>query len=165
MSRRSFLRDPRYSVLLAVHQWGILDYDIVGGALSPPRKPCRRCRGPGAANGNDMFAWLATSLMDHLNPWPGPNSVLIMDGASIHRNGAFQALLTAMGVVVVTLPPYSPWLNIAELAINCVKGDIRTARGAVGNDVLPVLIASLQRRRFLHMRPKLMDIGYGQYCR
>ena len=111
-----------------------------------------------------MFGWLAVSLMEHLNAWPGPNSVLIMDGATIHRNVAWLAMLAAMGVVVVTLPAYSPWLNIAELAINVIKADIRTGRAQVGNDVLPVMLASLRRRRVLRMRSKLLDIGYGQYC-
>ena len=148
MHRRVFSRDPRYSVLLAVTQWGVLDYDVVHGA----------------ADGNDMWTWLATSLMEHMSRWPGPNSVLIMDGAGIHRNAAFRYLLAGMGVVVVFLPAYSPWLNIAELAINVIKGDIRKNRAHVGNDVLPVLFESLARRGRLRLRSKLMDIGYGQYC-
>ena len=87
-----------------------------------------------------------------------------MDGATIHRDPAFLHTLRQRGVVVITLPPYSPWLNPCELRINMVKGDLRRFRGEVLHSVAPVLVPILERRRRLPLRSKIMDAGYGQYC-
>jgi hypothetical protein len=35
------------------------------------------------------------ALLDNMNPFPGPNSVLVMDNASIHKSPAMQALIEA----------------------------------------------------------------------
>jgi len=50
-----------------------------------------------------------------MNPFPGPNSILIMDNASIHKSFKVQEILTTYGVMVIYLPPYSPDFNPVRL--------------------------------------------------
>ncbi len=38
----------------------------------------------GAITGDDFIEFV-TQLLDHTEPWPRPNSVLVMDNASIHK--------------------------------------------------------------------------------
>ena len=46
-----------------------------------------------------------------MNPYPYPNSVLIMDNCSIHHGGRVAELAEARGVRLLYLPPYSPDFN------------------------------------------------------
>ena len=45
---------------------------------------------------------------------PLPNSVLIMDNASIHKSAGVRALCDEFGVGLEFLPPYSPDYNPIE---------------------------------------------------
>ena len=59
----------RYSVLPALSLYGVTNVLVVKGSIT-----------------GDIFAEFVTDLMRTMNPYPGPNSVLVMDNASIHRN-------------------------------------------------------------------------------
>ena len=39
----------------------------------------------GSINGTTFKAFIIDELLPHCNPWPGPNSVIIMDNAKIHN--------------------------------------------------------------------------------
>lgn len=73
-----------------------------------------------------------------MNPYPGPNSVLIIDNAKIHKCQALQEVIEAagtfpmftflleklpdvkgLGCLLIFLPPYSPDLNPIEEAFSC----------------------------------------------
>ncbi|GES85659.1 homeodomain-like protein [Rhizophagus clarus] len=43
-----------------------------------------------------------------MNPYPGDNSVIVMDNAKIHHDNELVVLLEELGCRVVFLPPYSP---------------------------------------------------------
>ena len=60
----------RYSVLPALALDGILHADIQEGAYTA-----------------DSFNHFISSLFICMNPYPGPQSVLVMDNASIHKSG------------------------------------------------------------------------------
>ena len=63
--------------------------------------------------------------MPNMNPFPGPNSVLVLDNASIHKDGYLKRILEGQGMRLLFLPPYSPYLNPIELDFNTIKSYIR----------------------------------------
>lgn len=58
----------RYSVLPAISLDGVLHLDILTCSWNA-----------------ETFEEYATALLDNMNPFPGKNSVLIMDNASLHH--------------------------------------------------------------------------------
>ena len=60
-----------------------------------------------------------------MNPFPGDNSVIIMDNAKIHHDNELIALIEGLGCRVVFLPPYSPDYNPIETAFSTIKSWIR----------------------------------------
>lgn len=59
----------RYSLLPAIADSGILALDIVEGSFDQQK-----------------FGTFIDSLLDQMNPWPLPNSVIIMDNCRIHKD-------------------------------------------------------------------------------
>ncbi|EUC54560.1 DDE family endonuclease [Rhizoctonia solani AG-3 Rhs1AP] len=51
-----------------------------------------------------------------MNPFPGPNSVIVMDNCRIHKNAGVLNMITESGCKYEFLPPYSPDLNPVEPA-------------------------------------------------
>lgn len=60
-----------------------------------------------------------------MHPFPGPNSVLIMDNARIHHNNEFINIVQELGGKVEFLPPYSPDLNPIERSFSVIKSWIK----------------------------------------
>ena len=60
-----------------------------------------------------------------MNPYPGDNSVIIMDNARIHHDNNLVELIEGLGCRVVFLPPYSPDYNPIETAFSTIKSWIR----------------------------------------
>ena len=58
----------RYSILPALSLDGIIAVDILEGSFNKIR-----------------FARFIDGLLDHMNPFPGPNSVIVMDNCRIHK--------------------------------------------------------------------------------
>lgn len=58
----------RYSILPALALNGIIAVDIVEGSFNKIR-----------------FARFIDGLLDQMNPFPGPNSVIVMDNCRIHK--------------------------------------------------------------------------------
>jgi transposase len=56
-----------------------------------------------------------------MNPYPGNNSVIIMDNAKIHHDADLISLLEGLGCHVVFLPAYSPDFNPIETAFSTIK--------------------------------------------
>jgi transposase len=56
-----------------------------------------------------------------MNPYPGDNSVIIMDNARIHHDNDLVELIEGLGCRVVFLPPYSPDYNPIEMAFSTIK--------------------------------------------
>ena len=59
----------RYSILPAMSMDGILSVDIVEGSFDSMK-----------------FAHFIDGLLDRMSPYPGPNSVIVMDNCSIHKS-------------------------------------------------------------------------------
>jgi len=93
-----FHRGRRVQILPAYTQEGVLEALIYSGYTD--------------AEGFD--SWLLHEVLPKCEPWPGKNSVLVMDNASFHRSDRIQAFCDSFGVHLVYLPPYSPDLNPIE---------------------------------------------------
>ena len=65
-----------FSVLPALSLQGVLDVHVVQGAF----------------DGEEFFSFIE-GLLDEMNPFPGPNSVLVLDNASIHKNQELKAMV------------------------------------------------------------------------
>lgn len=64
----------------------------------------------GSVNASVFDAWVNQDLLPKLPP----NSVVIMDNASFHKNLAMQQSIKNAGHTLLYLPPYSPDLNPIE---------------------------------------------------
>ena len=56
-----------------------------------------------------------------MNPYPGDNSVIIMDNVRIHYDPNLILLLKGLDCHVVFLPPYSSDYNPIEIAFSVIK--------------------------------------------
>ena len=74
-----YLHFLSYSVLPAISlEKGILHCEIVEGSFR-----------------SDTFAIFIQNLLDHAKPFPGPNSVIVMDNCRIHKNPYIQEMIHA----------------------------------------------------------------------
>jgi transposase len=91
----------------------------------------------------DVFNEFISNVLDHMNPFPQPNSVIVMDNASIHKSDdlremvenrfvQFECVSKAInsfpfrGMRMLYLPAYSPDLNPIEEAFSAMKSWMRT---------------------------------------
>ena len=101
-------RGAKYSMLPALSLDGILHLDIVENAVT-----------------GTTFHHFVEGLLPCMNKWPLPNSVLVVDNASIHKVDGIRELVEASGMRLMFLPAYSPDLNPIEpfraLRRGCVR--------------------------------------------
>jgi transposase len=105
----SFKRSERWSLLPALTINGYLSYMIFQGAITSEL----------------MEEFLEYQVLPFCNPHPAPNSVIVLDNASIHRSARVQQLCEAAGVILEYLPPYSPDYNPIEKSFKQLKGWIK----------------------------------------
>lgn len=103
-----FVRGKRYSILPALSLDGILHVTVIEGAYTEAK-----------------FTNFIQGLLLEMNPFPGKNSVLVMDNAIIHKSPRLREIVEEKGVRLEYLPPYSPDFNPIEEAFSCVKSWIR----------------------------------------
>ncbi|GBC08216.1 hypothetical protein RclHR1_07980008 [Rhizophagus clarus] len=60
-----------------------------------------------------------------MNPYPGSNSVIVMDNARIHHDANLISILKGLRYCVIFLPPYSPDYNPIETAFSVIKSWIK----------------------------------------
>lgn len=132
-AQTTFTRGERYSILAAISVNGYVATRIVVGSvdsheffnfiLSEVVRFC--CHGEFCFVGRSSVAQLPK-----MNPYPQPQSVLILDNCNIHKSKALQEiieaqgwsfslrwfmfLITAIGCILKFLPPYSPDMNPIE---------------------------------------------------
>ncbi|KNF03100.1 hypothetical protein PSTG_03684 [Puccinia striiformis f. sp. tritici PST-78] len=106
---RRALGAPRISVLPAVSLCGMLAVMAHEGSMLRI----------------DVEFFLEDVLIPLMNPFPGPNSVLVMDNAPVHHNGRIADICDAANVLLVYLPPYSPDLNPIEKVFSVLKSQIK----------------------------------------
>jgi transposase len=54
--------------------------------------------------------------------------VIVADNATIHKTKEVEKLLQEYQTSLLTIAPYSPWLNPAEKYINAIKSNIKSSQ-------------------------------------
>lgn len=97
---------------------GILHLEVVEGAIT-----------------GDIFRQFVQGLLPRMNEWPLPNSVLVMDNATIHKVEGIREMVEERGARILYLPAYSPDLNPIELAFSSIKAWLRLNRDRVNQEL------------------------------
>lgn len=58
-----------------------------------------------------LFKEFINGLLDHMSPFPGPNSVIVMDNCRIHRARSVRALIEEQFVAVNVPQSFVPLTN------------------------------------------------------
>ena len=98
-------RGKRQSVVAALNVHGFVAWEAVEGTFT---------RGA-------FHRVFCEKVLPVVRPNGGPNSIIILDNASIHRYKALYDAAAAVGGTVVFLPPYCPQLNPIEYAFNQMR--------------------------------------------
>jgi hypothetical protein len=113
-----FHRGTKYSILPALSFEGIIHLEVVKNAIT-----------------GDDFRRFIEGLLPHMNEWPLPNSVLIVDNASIHKVAGIREMVEERGARLIYLPAYSPDFNPIELAFSTIKSWLRSNRDRMSQAV------------------------------
>ena len=100
-----FSRGSRVSVMAALDSKGFMSWRCTEGTFTRSKF-------------HDAFA---EAVVPHLNPWPLPRSIVIMDNAKIHMFKELQDTVHQCGAKLLFLPPYSSELNPIEIAFGQLK--------------------------------------------
>src|SRR2546421_9587697 len=79
----------------------------------------------GYHNTESFLDWINTRLLPNCQPFPGSNSVIIMDNVSIHCDPRVSEAIGAHRCLIRYLPPYSPDFNPIEMSFSVLKAWIR----------------------------------------
>ena len=128
-----FDRGKRVSVLAAMDCRGFLAWGTTEGTFDRIKF-------------HEVFC---AKIAPHLNPWPLPNSILVLDNARIHMYEELQSVVHSRGALLFYLPPYCPHLNPIEVGFALLKRWIqRYANLAFAVDPVRVLnVAMVQCTR------------------
>ena len=98
----------------------------------------------GSVNGDIFLNFVQRCLLSIMLPFDGdnPRSVLVMDNAAIHHVEVVTDLLTAAGILIRFLPPYSPDLNPIQEAFSKVKAYVKDNEIAYQSTQNPRLLVS-----------------------
>jgi transposase len=114
----AFTRGVRWHILPALTVSGVLDLLVYRGHT----------------NTEGFLHWLENGVLPKMNQFPGPNSILVMDNASWHRDLRVPALCTRFKILLIYLPPYSPDYNPIEAYFGDCKAFIRRSYHYNGGD-------------------------------
>ena len=106
---RILSRGNRYNAIAAMSSTEILAVEVKTGSV----------------NGEIFFDFLRGELFPRMQPFPAPNSVLLMDNCSIHHIQPIKELAKQHGIILLYLPPYSPDYNPIEEAFSYIKNYLR----------------------------------------
>jgi hypothetical protein len=99
----------KYSILPAISLDGILHLEVIENAIT----------------GAD-FLQFVEGLLPRMNAWPLPNSVLVVDNASIHKVAGICDMVEEHSAHLLFLPTYSPDFDPIELAFLTIKAWLHT---------------------------------------
>jgi len=111
-----FHRGQAYSALSAFSLDGILGSHIVEGGYDAPQ----------------FLAGFKAEVLEHLNPYPGPRSVMVLDNCpGLHSQLEMIHLVRSRGARIEWLEPYDPEHNPIELAFRTAKQTLRRERESI----------------------------------
>ena len=87
-----------------------------------------------------------------------------MDNARIHCYKPWLMIFEFIGVRIVKLPPYSPFLNIIELFFNMIKQLLQRNQFITQNNPFVSTIAAVEHLKNIDLRPTLQSSGYTDFC-
>ena len=102
----SFQRSSSYSATGVLSLQGMIGYHITAAK---------------GVNALQFMFVLAEVILPLMGPFPGPNSVLVLDNAPVHHPRYVRPMCEACGVRIVYLPPYANNLNPIEEAFAQTK--------------------------------------------
>lgn len=82
-------------------------------------------RHEGTINARMYEQWLVANVLNNMNRFPLPNSVLIMDGSLCHNKRRIGQYCEQRGILCLSLPAYSPDFNPLEFAFHSVHSTCR----------------------------------------
>lgn len=100
-----FKRGSRVSILAACDVRGFVAWETTRGTFS--RKRFHRA--------------FVRQIVRHLNPWPLPRSIVVLDNARIHMYQELEEVVHRCGAILLYLPPYCPHLNPIEVMFGRLK--------------------------------------------
>jgi transposase len=81
-----------------------------------------------------------------MNLFPAPNSIVIMNNATVNHGGRIAEICDAANVLLIYLPPYLPDLNPIEKVFLVLKSQVKRHHLLTGTDNKPnILKAHLER--------------------
>eukprot|EP01029_Cantina_marsupialis_P008846 TRINITY_DN2074_c1_g1_i3.p1 TRINITY_DN2074_c1_g1~~TRINITY_DN2074_c1_g1_i3.p1 ORF type:complete len:302 (+),score=22.67 TRINITY_DN2074_c1_g1_i3:817-1722(+) len=98
-------RGKRYSAVACWNRSGFLEWSFT----------------PGTFTRSKYHRFLKKKVLRHIHAWPGPNSIVVLDNAIIHRYPQFVKAIQKKGAFPIFLPPYCPHFNPIEIAFSLVK--------------------------------------------
>ena len=81
------------------------------------------------------FRRFVEGVLLHMNEFPLPNSVLVIDNASIHKVDGIRELVEDRGARLMYLPSYSPNFNPIKLAFSTIKQWLRSNHDCVNREI------------------------------
>lgn len=144
--RLPFSRGKRLSIMAALDVSGFFGWEATEGTFT---------------RGKFHDAFVA-KVIPHLNPWPLPRSIVILDNAKIHAYPELQAAVHACGARLLFLPPYCPQLNPIEPCFGLLKRWIQKNANLVF-PLYPNLVLDVAIRK---CTSKECETGFGmfQHC-
>lgn len=111
VAKKLLVRGQRVSAIAALSIDRVLDVKFVNGSIS----------------GEIFSQFIELNLLPHLFPFNGsnPNSIVVLDNASVHYNEKVRKLVNSVGALLLYLPSYSPDLNPIEEAFSAAKSFLK----------------------------------------
>lgn len=108
----------KYSILPAISLEGILHLEVTKDAIT-----------------EDFFRQFVQGLLPHMNKWPLPNSVLVIDNAKIHKVAGIRDMVEECGARLLYLPSNSPDFNPIESAFPKIREWLHTNHDHVDQEL------------------------------
>ncbi|QRV88413.1 Tc1-mariner class transposase [Ceratobasidium sp. AG-Ba] len=141
----TFVRGTRLTLLAGLNVDGIVGCEVYDGSVT----------------GDRFLQFLRDFIMPITNPYPGPNSVIVLDNCRIHHIEPVRYLVEVECLCkLLYLPPYSPDLNPIEEAFSSIKAYLRRHSGDPLTYLAPT--ASLQAA-CLSVTPE-KSAGWFRHC-
>jgi transposase len=110
IDRGMMFNREHYSCLAFMNYTGIIGHYTVKGAM----------------NGSRLLYYTEQDLLSKMNTFPSAERcVLILDNCAIHKTSSFIDVIRRAGILLLFIPPYSPWLNPIEPVFRSVKAWLR----------------------------------------
>ena len=111
IAKKLLARGQRVSAIAAMSNERVLDVKFVHGSVS----------------GEIFSNFIELHLLPHLLPFnsSNPNSIVVLNNASVHYHERARELIDSVGALLVYLPPYSPDLNPIEAAFSAAKSFLK----------------------------------------